>query len=141
VFNHERSNQTWTGRSRLQVKLDAVAMATHSNENMTEREEVDYRVLRALSADPEMSQRQLAQTAGVSLGAVNYCVRALAEKGLVKVKNFRASDNKLRYAYVLTPHGATAKGRLAIKFLHRKLVEYERLRAEIESVRNEIGID
>lgn len=116
-------------------------MATLSNEDMTEREEVDFRVLRALSADPEMSQRQLAKTAGVSLGAVNYCLKALAEKGLVKVQNFQASDNKLRYAYVLTPQGATAKGRLALRFLRRKLDEYERLQAEIEAVSKEIGID
>ncbi len=116
-------------------------MATLGNDGMTEREEVDFRVLRALSADPEMSQRQVAQSAGISLGAVNYCLKALTEKGLVKVQNFRASDNKLRYAYVLTPQGAAAKGRLALKFLRRKLNEYEQLKAEIESVRKEIGSD
>lgn len=113
-------------------------MATIRHEVMTEREEVDLRVLRALSAEPEMSQRQLAQTAGVSLGAVNYCLKALAEKGLVKVQNFRASDNKLRYAYVLTPQGAKAKGSLALRFLRRKLNEYERLKADISQLIKEV---
>jgi EPS-associated MarR family transcriptional regulator len=106
-------------------------MATLDHDQLTEREELDFRVLRALAADPELSQRQIAQTAGISLGAVNYCIKALSEKGLVKVQNFRASNNKLRYAYVLTPKGATAKGRLALRFLRRKLDEYERLQQEI----------
>jgi EPS-associated MarR family transcriptional regulator len=101
---------------------------------MTEREEVDFRLLRALSTDPKLSQRELAKAAGVSLGAVNYCLRALAEKGHLKVQNFRASDNKLRYAYVLTPQGASAKGLLALRFLKRKLHEYERLQLEIDEV-------
>jgi EPS-associated MarR family transcriptional regulator len=116
-------------------------MATTSNDSMSEREEVDFRVLRALSADPEMSQRQLAQSAGISLGAVNYCLKALAEKGLVKVQNFRASDKKMRYAYILTPQGAAAKGRLALRFLRRKLDEYEQIQAEIEAVKQEIEND
>ncbi len=116
-------------------------MTGTSNELMSEREEVDFRVLRALSADPELSQRQLAESAGISLGAVNYCLKALAEKGLVKVQNFRASDNKLRYAYVLTPQGATAKGRLALRFLRRKLSEYEQLQIEIDAVRKELEND
>lgn len=113
-------------------------MTTLSNEEMTEREEVDFRVLRALSADPEMSQRQLAQTAGVSLGAVNYCLKALAEKGLVKVQNFRASGNKLRYAYVLTPQGIGEKIRLTRGFLDRKLAEYDQLRKEIDEVMRDL---
>lgn len=112
-----------------------------SAQGMSERDEVDFRVLRALSADPEMSQRQLAKSAGVSLGAVNYCLKALVEKGLVKVQNFRASDNKLRYAYVLTPQGASTKGRLAMRFLKRKLQEYERLQAEIAEVMQEVETD
>ena len=109
-------------------------MPTSKNDSMTEREEVDFRVLRALSVDPEMSQRQVAQSAGISLGAVNYCIKALAEKGLVKVQNFRASDNKLRYAYVLTPKGLREKIRLTRSFLDRKLSDYEKLREEIADV-------
>jgi EPS-associated MarR family transcriptional regulator len=116
-------------------------VATIINQVMTEREEVDFRVLRALSLDPEVTQRQLAKTAGVSLGAVNYCLRALAEKGLVKVQNFRASDNKVRYTYVLTPQGATAKGLLALRFLRRKLEEYEQLQREIEEVMRDCASD
>jgi EPS-associated MarR family transcriptional regulator len=116
-------------------------MVTLGNHEMTERDEVDFRVLRALSADPEVSQRQLAKSAGVSLGAVNYCLKALAEKGFVKVQNFRESNNRVRYAYVLTPKGASAKGRLAMRFLKRKLREYERLQAEIAEVMKEVETD
>ena len=99
----------------------------------------DTALLRALDAEPELSQRDLARRTGTSLGAVNYCLRALAQKGLVKVRNFRASDNKLRYAYVLTPQGVEAKTRLTVRFLKRKVAEYERLQAEIAALEEEVG--
>jgi EPS-associated MarR family transcriptional regulator len=98
----------------------------------------DTALLRALAAEPELSQRDLSHRTGTSLGAVNYCLRALAEKGLVKVNNFRASGNKLRYAYVLTPKGIEAKTRLTSRFLRRKLAEYERLQAEIAALEEEV---
>lgn len=107
------------------------------NDTLTEREVVHFHVLRALSANPEISQRQIAQRTGVSLGSVNYSLRSLAEKGFLKVQNFRASDNKLRYAYVLTPRGISAKGWLTIKFLRYKLEEYDRLRQQIEEIIDE----
>jgi EPS-associated MarR family transcriptional regulator len=106
---------------------------------MSERDEIDFRLLRALSIDPELSQRQLAESAGISLGAVNYCLKALAEKGLVKVQNFRASNNKLRYAYILTPHGMSERIRLTRSFLDRKLAEYEKLKREIEDVKRDFA--
>ena len=81
-----------------------------------------------------MSHREIARSVGVSAGGVNYCMNALIEKGLVKVRNFREADNKLRYAYVLTPQGLTEKTRLTGRFLQRKLEEYEALKAEIASV-------
>ena len=102
-------------------------------------EETSFRVLRALERDPETSQRQLAHSARVSLGAVNYCLRALQTKGLIKVSNFHASNNKLRYAYVLTPSGLTARASLTRRFLERKLSEYASLREEIEAVRRDLG--
>lgn len=102
-------------------------------------EDTSFRVLRALERDPETSQRQLAQTARVSLGALNYCLRALQKKGLIKVSNFRASNNKLRYAYVLTPSGLAAKAALTGRFLERKLAEYSALQEEIEAVRRDLG--
>ncbi len=92
-----------------------------------------------LQNNPVVSQREIARELGVSLGAINYCLKALAEKGLVKIRNFRQSDNKTRYAYVLTPSGVAAKSRLARRFLERKLSEYEALRLEIREIQQEMG--
>ena len=96
-----------------------------------------FRLLRLLEDQPDLSQREISKELGLSLGAVNYVLRALVEKGQVKVRNFRASDNKLRYAYVLTPRGIETRARLAGGFLKRKLAEYEALKAEIEALRRE----
>lgn len=85
-----------------------------------------------------MSQRDLAREAGISVGKINYCLRALLEKGLIKVQNFRSSQNKLAYAYLLTPAGISAKADLAALFLKRKVVEYEALESEIELLRQEV---
>ena len=97
-------------------------------------DDVRFRVLRVLQDEPDLSQREIAVRLGVSLGAVNYCLRALTEKGQIKVRNFRSSDNKLRYAYILTPGGIADKARLTGAFLARKIAEYEALRAEIEAL-------
>ena len=97
-------------------------------------DDVRFRVLRVLQDDPDLSQREISVKLGVSLGAVNYCLRALTEKGQVKVRNFRSSDNKLRYAYILTPGGIAEKARLTGAFLARKIAEYEALRAEIAAL-------
>jgi EPS-associated MarR family transcriptional regulator len=113
-------------------------MPTAHNGQMTEREETDFRVLRALSLEPDLSQRQIARQAGISLGAVNYCLKALAEKGLVKVHNFSASNNKMRYAYVVTPMGMSEKVRLTKRFIARKLDEYAILQAEIDRALSEL---
>jgi EPS-associated MarR family transcriptional regulator len=101
------------------------------------RDELRLRVLRALESNPEKSQREIARELGVSLGGVNYAMKALVERGLVKVKNFGRSDNKLGYVYVLTPQGIRQKSELAASFLSRKLEEYEMLRLEIEALRVE----
>ena len=97
-----------------------------------------YRLLRLLQANPEMSQRQLAAELSVSVGKVNFCLRALLDKGLLKVRNFRSSQNKLAYAYYLTPKGAKAKVRATSGFLQRKLAEYEELQREIDELRREV---
>ena len=102
-------------------------------------DELDLHVLREIAAQPASSQRGLAQRLGISLGRVNYCLRALTGKGLVKASNFRRSDNKLAYAYVLTPKGVDEKLRLTVNFLQRKMVEYDRLQAELEQLRREVG--
>ena len=94
-------------------------------------------MLRTLEAHPEYSQRQIADELGVSLGGVNYCLKALVEKGHVKVNNFRRSDNKLGYAYVLTPSGIAERAKLAGRFLQRKMREYEAIRAEIDALTKE----
>lgn len=106
-----------------------------------QREDVRFRVLRLLQDKPDFSQRDIARELGVSLGAVNYCLNALAEKGHVKVKNFRAADNKLRYAYLLTPKGMSEKASLTARFLARKMREYEALKAEIEALKSESGAE
>lgn len=103
------------------------------------RDELRLRVLRALEANPELSQRQLAAELGVSLGGVNYALKALIERGFVKADNFRKSGRKAAYLYVLTPKGVAEKGSLATAFLSRKLEEYEVLRQEIEALRGEVG--
>ena len=102
-------------------------------------EDIDLNLLREIAADPATSQRGLARRLGVSLGRVNFCLRALADKGLVKASNFRRSDNKRAYAYVLTPKGVDEKVRLTVNFLQRKMIEYDRLQVELESLRREVG--
>jgi EPS-associated MarR family transcriptional regulator len=97
-------------------------------------EDVRFRILHILKDKPDLSQREIADELGVSLGAINYVLKALVEKGQVKVRNFRASNNKLRYAYVLTPSGIEAKARLTTGFLKRKYAEYEALKSEIEAL-------
>ncbi|MDC0973838.1 MarR family EPS-associated transcriptional regulator [Luminiphilus sp.] len=102
------------------------------------RDELRLRVLRALEANPELSQRQLAVELGVSLGGINFALKALMVKGFVKVDNFRKSGRKAGYLYVLTPAGIAEKTSLAVSFLDRKLEEYELLKQEIEALRGEV---
>lgn len=97
-------------------------------------DDVRFRMLRLLEEHPEKSQRQLSEDMGVSLGAINYVLKALVEKGEVKIRNFRASNNKLRYAYILTPRGIEAKARLTVGFLKRQYAELEALKAEIAAL-------
>ena len=103
------------------------------------RDELRLRVLRALEINPELSQRQLAAQLGVSLGGVNYAVKALVERGFVKAYNFTKSGRKVAYLYVLTPRGVAEKASLATAFLKRKLEEYELLRQEIEALESEVS--
>ena len=102
--------------------------------------ETHLRLLRAIEANPQATQRELAEALGVSLGKTHYCLRALVDKGWVKVRNFRASPNKLGYVHVLTRPGLEAKAQLTVSFLRRKVAEYESLRHEIELLRREAGL-
>ena len=95
-------------------------------------QDTHFRVLRLLEVNPHMKQRELAVAAGVSLGKTNYCINALLDKGLIKVKNFKSNKRKLAYAYLLTPAGIAEKAILTQLFLKRKMEEYEVLKAEIE---------
>jgi EPS-associated MarR family transcriptional regulator len=99
--------------------------------------EMHYKLMRLVQANPEMSQRELARELGISLGKVNYCLRALIKKGWIKVSNFTNSQNKAAYMYLLTPRGIEQKAALTVQFLHVKVREYETLRKEIAEMRRE----
>ncbi len=101
-------------------------------------EELHYKLLKVLQANPDCSQRELAREVGVSLGKTNYCLRALIEKGWVKATNFRRSTSKVAYAYLLTPHGIEEKTRATAHFLMRKIAEHDALKKEIEQLRGEV---
>lgn len=103
------------------------------------QEDTHFRVLSLLEQNPDMSQRDLAKALGVSLGGVNYSLKALMERGMVKVQNFSRSERKLAYAYVLTPHGLAEKTKLTARFLKRKMDEYEALKAEIDSLQVDLN--
>ncbi len=90
--------------------------------------------MRLLEANPELTQRQLAVALGVSVGRLNYCLKALMQKGFLKVSNFKLNKNKLGYVYLLTPAGVAEKARLTASFLQRKMQEYETIKAEIEAL-------
>lgn len=103
------------------------------------QEDTYYRVMRLLQDNPDMTQRELAEQLGISVGGLNYCLKALMEKGLVKMKNFADSKNKFGYVYVLTPTGMAEKAAITHRFLQRKMDEYEALKAEIEALRSEVN--
>ena len=116
---------------------DAVAVDSSTNQALSDRAEVRFRVMRAIEQNPHLSQRDLARELGVSLGGVNFCIKALIDKGAIKVENFRVSDKKMRYAYILTPVGIHEKAHMTSRFLQRKMRGYEALKTEIESLREE----
>ena len=105
------------------------------------QEDTLFRVLRLLQENPEMSQRELAAEVGVSVEGMHYVLNALIEKGLVKLGNFTAAEDKRRYAYILTPRGIAEKAAITKRFLERKIEEYDALKAEIETLRDELGDD
>ena len=100
-------------------------------------DETHLKVLRLLESTPNINQRKLAESLGVSLGKTNFCLNALLDKGLVKMENFRTSTRKLNYAYLLTPSGIAEKAALTNRFLKRKMEEYDALKAEIELLEQE----
>lgn len=98
------------------------------------QEDTNFRVLRLLQDNPDLTQREIAQRLGVSTSGLNYCLKALIKKGLVKVENFNRSKNKFGYVYLLTPQGVAEKVLLTGRYLKRKMAEYEALKVEIETI-------
>ena len=113
-------------------------MASHREQQQLETR---FKVMRLLAENPSISTREIALRVGISNGAAYYCVTALIEKGFVKLKNFAQSKTKSNYIYELTPRGIRAKAALAVSFLERKRHEYEDLKAEIELLENELGVE
>jgi EPS-associated MarR family transcriptional regulator len=94
-----------------------------------------FNILRKIQSKPNSTQRELAEELEFSLGKLNYCLKALKNKGLVKIDNFKKNKNKLNYIYVLTPKGISEKTKLTINFMARKMKEYEELKKEIENAK------
>jgi len=104
-------------------------------------DEIQFRAVKLLENNPQISQRELAVELGVSLGKTNYVVQELISLGWLKLGNFRRSNNKLGYAYILTPRGVAEKSALAVRFLARKQAEYDALRGEIEMLKGELNLE
>lgn len=102
-------------------------------------DELHYKIVTLLEEDPNISQRELSRRLEISLGKVNFCLKALIEKGWIKMENFRKSDNKKAYSYLLTSGGIKQKAKVTASFLQRKITEYESLKEEIEQLRSEVN--
>ena len=105
---------------------------TDMRKNTYSQSDDNLNVLRRIQKNPRSSQRKLALDLGFSLGKLNYCLKALKEKGLVKIKNFRDNKNKINYIYLLTPGGIEAKTNLTLSFMKRKMKEYDELKGELK---------
>jgi EPS-associated MarR family transcriptional regulator len=103
-------------------------------------QELEYRALKILEQQPDLTQRQLAQALGVSLGKTNYLLKSLIDVGWVKLDNFQKSDNKWGYVYLLTPMGVTEKAAITVRFLKRKKQEYDNLQKEIAQLQREVQL-
>lgn len=102
-------------------------------------QEIRYRLLKILESEGNLTQRQMAQKMGISLGKVNYCLGELVKKGLIKVNRFKDAEKKLRYFYILTPGGIEERADLTVRFLKSKLKEYEQIKKEIEALSREVS--
>ena len=102
--------------------------------NFNQIKEDHFNILREIDKK-SLSQRELAKETGVSLGKLNYCLKALKEKGLIKIKNFKQNPNKITYIYILTPKGISAKTKLTINFMRQKMFEYDQLKLELERIK------
>ena len=107
------------------------AMQKNNNNNFDE----EFNLLRLLDKKPNKTQRKIAEELGLSLGKLNYCIKALKKKGLIKIKNFKKNDNKLHYLYLLTPKGIKTKAKLTFNYLIKKSKEYEELKKELIEIK------
>jgi EPS-associated MarR family transcriptional regulator len=105
------------------------------------QEDTHYKIMRILQNNPDLTQRELASQLGMSVGGLNYCLKALMDKGFVKMGNFQKSKNKFKYVYLLTPQGIAEKVALTSRFLQRKMAEYDALKLEIEALKVEASDD
>ncbi len=96
---------------------------------------IQHKILTLISENPNLSQRELAEQLGVSLGKINYCLKAVIEKGFIKVNNFKNSQNKMAYAYYLTPQGIEEKARITVEYIKRKILEYEAIQKELATLK------
>ena len=104
------------------------------------QDEIAYNLLKLIEAEPHLSQREIAEKMGVSLGKTNYCLKALIDKGFIKFQNFYKNKKKSSYIYLLTPQGIEEKAEVTYRFLQRKIKEYENIKVEIESLKNEAAL-
>ena len=106
--------------------------------NHNYEQEIQYRLLKMLSREPNVSQRDMAKRMGISLGKMNYCITELAAKGWIKIIRFKSARNKIPYTYLLTPKGLEEKARMTLSFLKRKLAEYEEIKKQIRELHHEV---
>jgi len=138
-FSKVLTNVDPVGRAVVSLNLDLTSLNNHLNTRTATQEETHYKVMRLLEDNPDLTQRELAQSLGVSVGSVNYCLKALVDKDWVKMKNFASSKNKFGYIYVLTRSGFAEKASITQRFLQRKIAEYESLKVEIDTLRAQVA--
>ena len=109
-----------------------------NNQTKTQNEDTHFKVMNLIHKNPDITQRELAKKAGISLGSMHYCVKALIKKGWVKAGNFKRNPDKSMYLYLLTPEGVSQKSKLAFVFLQRKKQEYDALKLEIKNLSKEL---
>jgi len=110
-------------------------------ENGIVEQEIRYKILKILAGDPSLSQRAMAGRMGISLGKTNYVLTELANKGIIKIKRFKSARNKIPYTYKLTPYGLEEQAKITLKFLKRKLSEYEEIKCQIKEIAKEVEKD
>ena len=110
----------------------------NNSRTKTQHPDIYFKVMDLIHKNPDISQRELAKLTGISLGSMHYCLKALIQKGLVKVESFKKNPDKSVYFYLLTPEGLLEKSKLAIDFLRRKKIEYDRIKYEIEILSREL---